>query len=78
MSATEISEYVENPMGFVAKKCFVTEADYMSWLAHFENPTCTYVSESGQACLQSIEKVSAPSDFEKGVSDMCETHLNHE
>ena len=74
MSASEVLEYVENSVGFVAKKCFVTEAVYLSWLAHFENPVCAHVSASGQACLQSIEKVSAPSEFEKGVSDLCEKH----
>jgi len=75
MSAAEISEYAESPMGFVAKKCFVTEADYLRWLAHFESPVCSYVSSAGQACLESIEKVSAPSEFEQGVSDLCEKHL---
>lgn len=74
MSAGEISAYVENPVGFVANKCFVTEADYLGWLAHFESPVCTHISSAGQACLQPVEKVNAPSDFEKGVSDVCEKH----
>jgi len=78
MSAVEISEYAENPMGFVAKKCFVTEADYLSWLAHFESPVCAHVSSTGQACLQQVEKVSTPSEFERGVSDLCEKHLIHD
>lgn len=78
MSAVEISEYAENPIGFVAKKCFVTEADYLRWLAHFENPVCSYVSTAGQACMQLIEKVSTPSEFEQGISDLCEKHLIHD
>jgi len=78
MSAVEISDYAENPMGFVADKCFVTEVDYLRWLAHFESPVCAHVSSAGQACLQPIEKVSAPSEFEQGVSDLCEKHLIHD
>jgi len=76
MSAVEIGDYAENPMGFVAKKCFVTETVYLSWLAHFENPVCTHVSSKGQTCLQPVEKVSTPSEFEQGMSDLCEKHLN--
>lgn len=78
MSAAEISDYVENPMGFVANKCFVTEADYLGWLAHFESPVCAHISSDGQTCLQPVEKVNAPSEFEKGVSDLCEKHSNYE
>jgi hypothetical protein len=78
MSAVEISAYVENPVRFVANKCFVTEADYLGWLAHFESPVCTHVSSTGKTCLEPVEKVSAPSDFDKGVSDVCEKHSIHD
>jgi hypothetical protein len=79
MSAAEISDYAENPMGFVAKKCFVTESDYVKWLAHFENPVCNHISSTtGHACLKPVEKVAAPSEFEHGVSDLCEQHSINE
>jgi hypothetical protein len=78
MSALEISDYAENPMGFIANKCFVTEADYINWLAHFENPVCTHISSTGLACLEFVEKVTVPSEFEQGISGLCEKHSVHE
>jgi len=75
MTSLEVRDYAENPNEFVAKKCFVTEAHYLSWLAHFENPICSHVSPTGQACFQPVEKVSTPSEFEPGVNDLCEQHL---
>jgi len=78
MTSNEIRDYVDNPNAFVAEKCFVTELHYLKWLAHFENPVCSYVSDAGVTCGINLEKVSTPSEFEIGVCDMCEMHQNHE
>ncbi len=75
MTSLEIRDYAECPNEFVAKKCFVTEAHYLSWLSHFENPVCSHVSHTGQECSQPVEKVNVPSEFEPGVNDLCEKHL---
>jgi len=78
MTSLEIKDYVENPNAFVANKCFVTESLYLSWLAHFEHSSCSFEADNGVECGARVEKVSAPSDFEPGVSDCCEKHQQHE
>jgi len=78
MTSAEIRDYVENPNAFVAAKCFVTEQQYLKWLAHFESPVCQYELPKGQLCGQNVAKVSTPSDFDMGVSDACEIHKNHD
>ena len=74
MSGSEIRDYVENPVAFVAAKSFVTEEQYRAWLDHFENPVCRHKKADGTSCLKPIEKVSSPSDFELGVEDRCAQH----
>jgi len=78
MTSFEIHDYADNPTAFVAGKCFVTEDHYRRWLAHFESPLCRHVSDSGQECHQSVEKISVPSEFEPGISDVCEAHRPEE
>jgi len=78
MTSLEIREYADNPNAFVAAKCFVTEELYISWLEHFENARCSYLSESGDPCTHDVEKISSPSDFELGVNDRCDKHQQHE
>lgn len=74
MSSDEIERYAENPIAYVAEKCFVTEEHYRAWLAHFEHPVCQHRDASGSRCLKAIEKISSPSDFELGVEDRCAEH----
>ncbi len=74
ISFTDIKRYSQNPIAFVASKCFVTEDQYMRWLTHYENPVCRYYSENGDVCGQTIKAVSIPSEFEEGVSDRCKLH----
>lgn len=74
MSSDEILRYVDNPNAFVASKCYVTESQYLAWLAHFESPICQHVNDNGHLCGVAIDKVSIPSDFEPGVDDRCSGH----
>lgn len=74
MTSDEILNYVENPTAYIAAKCFVTEAKYLAWLAHFENPVCRHQSAQGQICASKIDKVSIPGEFEEGIDDRCERH----
>lgn len=76
MTANEIQSYVDNPNAFVAAKCFVTEEQYTAWLKHFDEPKCQY-HKDGLVCTKTVEKVSAPSDFQVGVSDRCESHKGY-
>ena len=74
MTSGEILQYVDNPNAFIATKCFVTEAQYVSWLEHFENPVCRHDSGQGGMCAKQVDKVSIPSEFESGIDDRCERH----
>ena len=78
MTSDEILRYIENPNAFVATKCYVTEAQYLAWLEHFENPVCKHVNAQGQICAAPVDKVSIPSDFEPGVDDHCSRHQVHD
>ncbi|KZY42419.1 MULTISPECIES: hypothetical protein [unclassified Oleiphilus] len=77
MTASEIRDYVDNPNAFVAAKCYVTEEQYLAWLEHFDQPICQHAEGVGQVCGKSVSKVSAPGDFQEGVSDMCESHKGY-
>ncbi len=77
MTSDEITRYVEKPTAFVAAKCFMTESDYIKWLGHSENPVCQHLSSQGEVCGKVISKVTAPTDFEAGVSDRCEAHKSN-
>jgi hypothetical protein len=78
MTSDEILRYVENPNSFIAAKCFVTEAQYLAWLEHFDNPVCRYKNEQGKVCALQVDKVSIPSEFELGIDDRCERHQDHD
>lgn len=74
MTGSDIKDYVKNPIGFVAAKCFVTEEQYRAWLDHYENPVCRHQNQDGTLCMAEVEKISSPSDFELGVEDRCDQH----
>lgn len=73
MTTDEVRRYIESPIAFVAEKCFVTEAHYRAWLAHFDQPVCHFKGADGP-CLKTVDKVSTPSEFEPGIDDRCEAH----
>jgi hypothetical protein len=74
MTSDDILRYMDKPNAFIAAKCFVTEAQYLAWLEHFDNPVCQYRNEQGQVCAHKVDKVSIPSEFEIGLDDRCERH----
>lgn len=71
---TDIYRYVENPLKYVAAKCYVTEGVYKKWLDHQDNPVCCYKGDDGSLCGDSLTPVSNPGDFEEGISDHCKKH----
>ncbi len=71
---SDVKRYTDNPVAYVAGKCFVTEEVYRAWLEHQENPVCTHLARKGEPCLAPVTKVNAPGDFELGVSDRCSIH----
>jgi len=66
-----IQRYVENPQGYAAEKCLVTEDRYRAWLVHYENPVCRGVKAGGQPCGSRLIRVDTPSKFKPGDSDFC-------
>ena len=66
--ANEISDYMQNPVAFAARKCLVTEDHYRAWLAHYENPVCQ-VQIGNNACGKRVIRVDVPNQFKPGVSD---------
>jgi hypothetical protein len=68
INASEISDYMQNPIAFAARKCLVTEEHYRAWLRHYENPVCQ-VEISGQLCGKRVIRVDTPNQFRPGASD---------
>lgn len=66
-----IQRYVENPQGYAAEKCLVTEDRYRAWLSHYEAPTCVRVKPDGKVCAARLIRVDVPSKFKPGDSDTC-------
>lgn len=69
VNASEISDYMQNPLAFAARKCLVTEEHYRAWLAHYENPVCNVEVQEGQVCGKRVIRVDVPNQFKPGVSD---------
>ena len=69
INAHEISDYMQNPVAFAARKCLVTEDHYRAWLAHYENPVCQVEVGEGRACGKRVIRVDVPNQFKPGVSD---------
>lgn len=70
----EMSAYQRSPQAYAAAKCFVSEAQYGQWLAHYQQPSCTAQLPSGNRCNMPIDRVDSPSRFVAGESDCCARH----
>ncbi|MGH8354208.1 MAG: chromosome partitioning protein ParA [Pseudomonas sp.] len=70
----DISRYQDNPMAYAAAKCFVSEAQYRQWLAHYQQPVCEASLSSGERCAIPIDRVETPSRFVAGDSNCCARH----
>lgn len=66
-----IEKYVDNPLGYAAEKCLVTEERYRAWLSHYQNPVCTRLKPDGTACGSRVIRIDVPSKFKPGDSDIC-------
>ncbi|MBD9417446.1 chromosome partitioning protein ParA [Pseudomonas sp. PDM16] len=70
----DMARYQNNPMGYAAAKCFVSEEQYRQWLAHYQQPTCEASLPSGERCAMPIDRVETPSRFVVGESNCCARH----
>ena len=74
ISLADVARYQDNPMAYVAAKCFVSEEQYREWLAHYQTPSCSGLLPSGERCGMPLERVDAPSRFVVGHSNCCARH----
>jgi hypothetical protein len=74
IALADVARYQDNPMAYVAAKCFVSEVQYREWLAHYQNPSCSGLLPSGERCGMPLERVDAPSRFVVGHSNCCARH----
>lgn len=70
----DIARYQDNPYAYAAAKCFVSEAQYRQWLAHYQQPTCEATLPGGERCGMPIDRVDTPSRFVAGNSNCCARH----
>lgn len=75
----DLRRYFDNPTGYAAEKCGISEPAYRRWLEHYENPVCRAPGKkNGQTCGKPVMRVSQPADFEPGVHDRCDQHARAE
>lgn len=70
----DVGRYQDHPMAYVAAKCFVSEELYCSWLAHYQQPSCEGLLNSGERCAMPLDRVDTPSRFVAGDSNCCARH----
>lgn len=70
----DIARYQDNPLAYVAAKCFVSEDQYRQWLSHYQQPVCEANLPSGERCAMPIDRVETPSRFVVGESNCCTRH----
>ncbi|MDH0894763.1 MULTISPECIES: chromosome partitioning protein ParA [Pseudomonas] len=70
----DMARYQNNPLGYAAAKCFVSEEQYRQWLAHYQQPTCESTLPSGERCAMPIDRVETPSRFVFGETNCCARH----
>lgn len=74
LAASEIAEYLRDPIVFVANRCGVSEEHYREWLMHYRLPVCRATKANGEVCGRPVDKVLKPQFFRAGDSDHCELH----
>lgn len=70
----QIDEYLQSPTEFWAKRCGVSEAQYLAWYQHYKDPVCQAGKSTGCSCNVAVERVNNPGDFVIGYSEMCRNH----
>lgn len=73
----DVTFYLQQTMQYVAKKCAVTEDQYLDWLAHYEDPICTAKLDGDTLCGLPLGRESVPGSFMAGESDRCSKHKKY-
>ena len=72
----DMSLYMDNPIGYAANRCLVSEEQYRIWLLHYENPICRFQNNKNkeEVCGCRIKRVDVPKEFKNGITDRCVKH----
>lgn len=70
----DISTFIDDPDAYTADKCRVDKGLFGLWRKHYQQPSCTADSPSGERCGQPLARVDRPSEFTVGSSDRCPEH----
>ena len=74
IAPSDVERYAANPAAYAAEKCFVSEQQYRSWLAHHEQPICTHALPGGGSCGEPLPRITAPADYQAGRDNRCTQH----
>jgi len=70
----DMPTYMENPIGYAASKCMISEEHYRKWLTHYQKPECQAPMTNEKVCGCRIKREEIPANFNIGSSDRCDTH----
>lgn len=70
----DMPKFLENPNGFTAAYCGVSEKHYQAWLKHYQTPVCCALNESGEMCCADVPRIVNPEKFIPGDNDHCDKH----
>lgn len=71
---TDLSQYLNSPTAYVAKKAGVGEKLFTQWFVHYQNPICGGTDSGGHSCSKPVVRIGSPLEFHEGESDRCEHH----
>ncbi len=70
----DIPAYLESPLDYAARYCYVDIQHYRAWLEHNRKPVCQEASGNGKLCGLPVHRCGSPATFEPGESDRCSQH----
>lgn len=70
----DMGVYMDNPIGYAADKCLVSEEHYRQWLNHYQSATCRAPLTNEKICGCKVKRIDVPSQFVAGDSDRCDKH----
>ncbi|WP_188865856.1 chromosome partitioning protein ParA [Pseudomonas asuensis] len=74
LSRTDVLQFIESPLAYIAMRCRVTQPHYEQWLSHYKHPVCQRTLPGGKPCNTPLQRVESPRQFIRGESDCCLPH----
>ena len=70
----DMTDFIENPNAYAAKKCNVSQEEYEIWLEHYQKTTCNAPVAGNKLCGTRVTRIDVPGNFKPGISDRCSKH----